>query len=288
MIRLAPGAPPARRHRERLTPGLPGGVAFVSALLLAAGCASSLKEPPSLESLAASLPRAGPGEVDGLLAEAGIEYAFRTREAVRQARAIWLQAARADPGRIEGLLGAARASVWLAEHEEEKGMRLQAAEMAIQAGQLCRRARPGDPACAYWLGAGLGLQAQERRSTALDALPRIEEAFTRAADLAPEMEHGGPHRALALLYVRAPGWPTGPGDPDLALEHARRAVDLFPEYPPNVLALAEALEAVEEGAKSQEAARRALELARQGVHRSDPGAEDWILEAQARLAGDDR
>ena len=59
------------------------------------------------------------------------------------------------------------------------------------------------------------------------------------------------HRALALFYLRAPGWPKGPGDADLGLEHAREAVRLRPEHPPNLLAPGEALDAVGERAESR-------------------------------------
>ena len=227
-----------------------------------------------------------PGAVDGVLGRAQLLYAVRTREKVRQARDLWLQAARADDQRIEGLIGTARASAWLAEHEEEGKMRLRAAELAVQAGQLCDRARPGDPACAYWLGAGLGLQARERKSTALDALPHIEELFSRAAEGDPSLEEGGPDRALALLYVRAPGWPTGPGDPDLALEHARKAVALSPDYPPNLLVLGESLAAVEEEEESRIVYGSALERAKSGQFMNEPDADEWIREAQAALGAD--
>jgi hypothetical protein len=167
-------------------------------------------------------------------------------------------------------------------------MRLEAAELAVQAGQWCGKVRQEEPACAYWLGVGLGLQAMERRSTAMDALPRIEEAFRRAATEAPEMERGGPQRALALLYVRAPGWPTGPGDPELGLEHARMAMAIDPEFPPNLLALAEALAATDDATGSREAYRTARNLAREAASHGEPDAGDWIHEAEAALRAQDR
>jgi len=256
------------------------------AVLLAPGCASALKPPPSLDALVAG-DASGPESVDGLLQEARIEYASRIRENVRRARNLWLQAAAADGSRIEGLLGAARSSAWLADHEEDKAMRLEAAQVAVQSGQLCAQAVPGDPACAYWLGVGLGLQAMERRSTALDALPRIEKAFLRAAADAPEMEQGGADRALTMLYARAPGWPTGPGDPDLALEHARKAVAIDGTYPPNLLALGEALAATGDDGGSRATYEEALTLARQWSARGDPDAPDWIRDAESALAGSD-
>src|SRR5262249_38588973 len=74
----------------------------------------------------------------------------------------------------------------------------------------------------------------------LSALPEIEAAFKRAASRAPDLEGAGADRALALLYLRAPGWPAGPGDPDLGLEHAKKAVAARADLPPHQLALAEA------------------------------------------------
>src|SRR2546430_12208057 len=51
----------------------------------------------------------------------------------------------------------------------------------------------------------------------------------------------GPARVQALVLIRAPGWPLGPGDAEAGLAAARRAVALPPLYPPNLLALAEAV-----------------------------------------------
>jgi tetratricopeptide (TPR) repeat protein len=132
------------------------------------------------------------------------------------------------------------------------------------------------------------VQARERRSTGLDALPQIEQAFKRAAVEAPSLEEGGPDRALALLYLRAPGWPTGPGDPDLGLMHARKAVQLSPAYPPNQLALAEALKATGDAEESASTYQRALDLARSRAAARDPDASEWIEEAEKALKGETR
>jgi len=221
--------------------------------------------------------------VDSLLARADLLYAARTLDKVKDAREVWLSAARSDSRRVEGLVGAARAAVWLAMHEENREDRLRDAGLAVESAQWCGRVRPGDPVCSFWLGAALGTQADVRRSTALDALPRIVEAFQAAADSDPAIEDAGPDRALALLYARAPGWPTGPGDPELALDHARKAVGLRPDYPPNRLALAEALVAVgsdEEGGREYE---NALALSREWESRGEPDAKEWREEAEEAL-----
>jgi len=180
---------------------------------------------------------------------------------------------------VEEIISLARERIWLSGHDPDPEARREAATGAVHAGQWCRSLRPDDPECAYWLGAALGVQARERRGTALDALPLIVELFMEAREGAPLMDRAGPDRALALLFLRAPGWPTGPGDPDLGLEHAEIAVGLEPGYAPNVLALAEALESMERIAESMAAYERAQSMAREASDRGDPDAHEWVGEA---------
>jgi tetratricopeptide (TPR) repeat protein len=264
-------------------------VKLLGALLLAAvaatGCARALREPPPLTDLGGGARSAPASSVETLLSSAESLFASRLLNSVREASQVWLQAARADSRRIEGLVGAARANVWLADHEEGLDARREVAQVAVQAAQWCGRIAKDDPRCDFWLGAALGVQARERHSTALDALPKIEEAFKRAAAAAPEMEEAGPDRALALLYARAPGWPTGPGDPDLSLEHARKAVAIRPEFPPNELALAEALAATDDGEGSRRTYELALKMARELAGRGDKDAPEWIEEGATALKG---
>ena len=258
--------------RLRLIPGI--------LLLVACGCVSALREPPSATELAGR-PRHDRDQVDALLRAAETAYASWTRESVREASVTWLEAAAADASRIEGWVGATRASVWLAGHETDTVAREAAAESAVHSAQLCRETAMHEPVCAYWLAVALGVQARERRATALDALPRMVELLNRAAGAQAGLDNAGPNRVLALVFVRAPGWPTGPGDPDLGLSHARRAVTLEPDYLPNQLCLAEALAAVGE----QEESRRLLELTTPLVRRraesGDLQAAEWLEEIRA-------
>jgi Flp pilus assembly protein TadD len=107
------------------------------------------------------------------------------------------------------------------------------------------------------------------------------EHLRRAAQEDPRLDDAGPDRVLALVLVRAPAWPVGPGDPAGAVEAARRAVQVSPDHAPNELALGEALlasGAVEEG---REAARRAVALARAA---GGPEAAGWAAEGEKLLA----
>ena len=115
-------------------------------------------------------------------------------------------------------------------------------------------------------------------------MPRIEQAFGNAARKAPELDEAGPDRALALFYLRAPGWPAGPGDPEQGLAHARRAIELRPAYPPNLLALGEALAVTGDTEGSRKAYARSLELARSREKTGDKEAAEWIEEAKKHLS----
>lgn len=150
---------------------------------------------------------------------------------------------------------------------------------AVDDAHRCVAAYPDDAACAYWLAVSLGLQARERPSTASDGIRKMLEAIDRAEALDPAVEHGGPARLRALVLLRAPGWPAGPGDPEAGLDEARKAVELDPAYPPNLLALAEALAKNDDRRGSEEAARRALAA----IGGDEPDAESWRREAESRL-----
>jgi hypothetical protein len=257
--------------------------AGIASLLLLAGCARALREPRPLGEIAGGAGEAV-GGADSLLATAEALFARRDVASVREAADAWLEAAAADRSRVEGILGAVRARVWLADHEGDSASRQLAAEGAVETVQWCARAAPSDPACSYWLGVALGVQARERPSTALSALPRMVDAFESAAETRPALDHAGPDRALALLLVRAPGWPAGPGDAEKGLARARRAVATEGDYPPNLLALAEALSATGSEDEGRAVAARALALARSRAAAGDPEALEWVEEAE-RVGG---
>jgi len=248
--------------------------------ILLGGCAPALREPPTMAELAGETRHAA-DEVDRLLAKARQLYEELSLESVRQASNAWLEAAAADSSRVQGLHGSARANVWLAGHEPVAVDRGAAALTAVQSAQLCGERAPGSPVCDYWLALALGVQARERRSTAHDALPRMVELLERVVAERPELEQAGPHRVLALVLVRAPGWPAGPGDPDLGLEHAREAAAREPGYPPNQLCLAEALAAVGDREASRRALERGAELARKWLDSGDRRAGEWLEEVEA-------
>lgn len=245
-----------------------------------AACAHSLHAPAPLESMAPA-PR---GSAAQLLADADAAWARRAEagEAATAGR-LYLEAARADPAGPASYAGAIRAKSFLLGREKDAAARTRLAQEAVEIGQHCERAAPASPPCDYWLAAALGLQARERTATAHDALPHMVDLLRRAAASGETIDEGGPHRLLAIVLLRAPGWPLGPGDPEAALPEALAATRIAPGYPPNQLALGEALR---KNGREQEARRaysEALRLATALPAREDPDAAGWADDARAAL-----
>jgi len=115
-----------------------------------------------------------------------------------------------------------------------------------------------DPLSAYYFGTHLGLLIEEEGLTAVSEVPRFEDALLRALKK-PGTDMGGPLRVLGMLYLRAPAWPAGVGDLELALEMLGRAAREYPLHPENHLFLAYALQEDDQTREAREELRRASE-----------------------------
>jgi hypothetical protein len=258
---------------------------LVLSAALAAGCSPALREPPSIASLASQpVPSTAP-DPGSYLHEADVRWAKRPdASAVKEAEALYLQAAQADPKDVLGLIGATRAKAWRIDHEHDARVRAEMAVSAVQTAQWCGRRSPGLAACDYWLGVAVGLQAREVRVTADDGLKTMVPALQRAIDKDPAYDEAGPLRVMSLVLLRAPGWPVGPGDIEAGLEEAKKAVALRPDYPPNLFALAEAWTASKKRDLAREAYVKGIALAVARRDAMDPDAPFWIVEADEALS----
>jgi len=255
-------------------------VRIAVAVLLCAGCASALHRAPPLESIA----RAPAEGADALLTRGDASWARRAEPGqAALAEDLYLQAARADPRRPEAFAGAIRAKAFRIGREKNDDERTRLAESAVVVGQLCEENVPAAPLCDYWLAAALGLQARERTATAKDGLSRMTDLLRRALKTDARIDQAGPHRLLAIVLLRAPSWPLGPGDPEGALPEAEAAARAAPDFAPNQLALGEALKKNGKPAEARAAYSRALRLATEAGSRGDPDAEGWAADARAAL-----
>jgi hypothetical protein len=180
--------------------------------------------------------------------------------------------------RFDAISIAARRS----EHEPDAKVRAQLAEDARSEAEACLASEPQAAACLYGHALALGLEARSHPAHVGEWLGKMlaELAAAEAAD--PAYDQAGPARVRALVLTRAPGWPLGPGDPAAGVVAAQRAVSLRPQYPPNQLALAEALAKGGDAQAAREAYQRAREQALAQPAAAD--RDEWLREANRALA----
>jgi hypothetical protein len=260
-------------------------IALAVSAALAAGCSPALREPPSVAALASKAPPIAATDASTLLGDADLRWTKRPDvAAVSEAEALYLREAEVDDTDVRGLIGATRAKAWLIEHEPDAKRRAEYAVSAVQTAQWCKRRAPDLAACDYWLAVAVGLQAREVRLTADDGLKTMIPALQAAIEEDPEYDEAGPERVMALVLLRAPGWPVGPGDPEAGLDYAKRAVALKPDYPPNLVALGEALAANKDREGARAAYTKGKDLASAMRDAANPDAPFWIVEADGALA----
>jgi len=187
----------------------------------------------------------------------------------------------ASPRTVEQLAAAVAQDAARNDHETDAKAREALAADANQNADACLAQAPHAAACLYYHGIALGLEARAHPLRAVDALQAMVEALTNAEAADPQYDHAGPSRVRALVLTRAPGWPIGPGDPDAGLSAAQRAVALQPEYPPNVLALAEAQAKTGDGPGARQSYAHARDLARSLPPSTD--RDDWVSQADKAL-----
>ena len=248
------------------------------AAIRSAGCASALHEPRSVDKLGGN---AQGRSADDLIRDADAAWTQRIKPGqAAAAQDLYLDAAAADEKRVEGLLGAMRALTFRIENEQGVAKE-ELAVKEVELGQHCQRRQPANAECDYRLAIALGQQAREKTSTGKDALGHIVDLLHKAIAAKPELEAGGPHRVLALVLLRAPSWPVGPGDSEAGLEEAKTAVKLFPNAADNQLTLGEALAANNARAEAHAAYSRALALATSAQATGDVEAKRLVADAKA-------
>jgi hypothetical protein len=182
---------------------------------------------------------------------------------------------------VEQLAAAVAADARRSDAETDSKVRDQLAADALQNAQACLERAPQAAACLYYDGVALGLKARAHPLQASEALKSMLDALGGAEAADPAYDQAGPARVKALVLIKAPGWPLGPGDPEAGLAAARRAVALRPDHPPNVLALAEALAKTGDTHGAQESYRHARDLSQ--AMPPGPDRDDWLHQADQAL-----
>jgi hypothetical protein len=181
----------------------------------------------------------------------------------------------------EQLAAAVQSEARRSEDEHDPHARAALSDQASADAAACLAQAPQAAACHYANALALGLSAREHAASAGAILKEMLASLARADAADPNYDSAGPQRVRALVLLRAPPWPLGPGDVQEALVAAQRAVARRPEYPPNLLALAQAQAATAD----PKAARATYTRARDAALTQPPGAErdGWVGEADKGL-----
>jgi hypothetical protein len=183
---------------------------------------------------------------------------------------------------IEQLAAAVAEDARRSDTETDSKMREQFAADAARDAQACLERAPRSAACLYYHAIALGLEARAHPLRAGEALKGMLDALSGAEAADAQIDEAGPARVKALVLVKAPAWPLGPGDPEAGLASARRAVALKPQYPPNELAVAEALAKTGDSRGAREAYGRARELSQALPPSQD--RDDWLRQSEQGLS----
>jgi len=188
---------------------------------------------------------------------------------------------RPPPSTVAELAAAIELDAQRSDHESDSQVRRTLASEASADADACIAREPQATACLYGRAVALGLNARVHPTRANELLMSMLDALARAESADAEYDEAGPARVRALVLIRAPGWPLGPGDAEAGLAAARRAVQLRPDYPPNQLALAEALARTGDPGGALQVYARARDAALALPESAD--REQWLREADQGL-----
>ena len=188
----------------------------------------------------------------------------------------------ASAGSVEQYAAVIKANSDRSDHESDGRVRADLATQSSTAADACLALDAQAAACQYGKAVATGMEARAHPTKAVGLLNSMLQSLNSAEAADPNYDKAGPSRVRALVLIRAPGWPLGPGDTDAGLAAARKAVSLQPDYPPNVLALAEALSKSGDAKGSHASYQRALELAQAAP--AGPERNGWVHDAQEGLA----
>jgi hypothetical protein len=182
---------------------------------------------------------------------------------------------------VEELAAASAADAKGSDREPDAKIRAELAAEASRDAAACLAREPQAAACLYGRAIALGLEARAHPTRAGELLSAMLGSLADAEAVDPGYDEAGPARVRALVLIRAPGWPLGPGDAETGLVAARRAATLRPQYPPNLLALAEALAKTGDSNGARENYEHARALAQALPAGTD--RDGWLREADEAL-----
>ncbi len=144
-----------------------------------------------------------------------------------------------EPNSAEAAWQFGRACYDWADCATSNSQRATIAQLGIAACQGLIAANTNSAPGHYYLALNFSQLARTKTLGALKIVEQMEQEFSTALRVDPKYDFAGADRGLALLYSAAPGWPVSVGSRSQAKAHLQNALKLNPEYPENLLNLAE-------------------------------------------------
>ncbi len=156
-----------------------------------------------------------------------------------------------------------KACFLITEQEQDTDQKIAWIKYGIEVGERIKKESPKRVEGYYYLAVLRGRHAEQGGLSAFVEAREVENLGRKAVKIDPTYEEGAPLRLMAMLYAKAPPWPTSVGDVDLSLEYAERALALS-DYPLNHFIMAEVLIQAEEFADAREELKKVLSAPNEG------------------------
>lgn len=168
---------------------------------------------------------------------------------------------------------------YLARHSEGK-TEDKYLEAAVAAGKKAVSLAPNRVEGHFWLGANLGLQAEDRSPfRALLMIDSVRKEMETVTRLDPDYEEGGGSRSLARVDYRAPFFKGG--DKQKSIRLLQKVLDRFPQNSLTMLYLADSYMALGRRKEARQELDKILSLCPDPMY--GPEQEDNQAEARERL-----
>lgn len=158
---------------------------------------------------------------------------------------------------------------------EDKNLKRELAKKALNLANDCLKKETTNASCYYYRGQAKGLLAEGKMLGYPSRVRSMLQDWEKARQLDPAIDHGGPDRMFAEVYIDLPSY-FGPKDlrKDLkkAIQHLDQAIQ-FSNYPTNFLDRATALVQEKRFAEAKESLASAKALLPEW--QDHPYASDW-------------
>ncbi len=159
---------------------------------------------------------------------------------VKQALKYYEQVIHSKQINLEACWKGSMACAYISENSGNEDLQSQYAKKGLTYSDRGIQISSKSPESHYYYAVNLGLYAEVHSFDALGLIPKMEEHAHRVIQLNPSLDYAGAYRLLGNLYYKAPAV-ISVGDKKKGLFYLKKACEIAPDYPPNLLDYSEVL-----------------------------------------------